>query len=517
MKNAVIYTRVSDPKQLLGSSLESQETICKNFAKYENCRVLKIFREEGISGKHLTNRTQLKELLNFVTTKSNNVDIVIVYKFDRFSRNVEEGLATISYLAKYQITVVSATEKTDESPMGKAMRSIMLTLGQLDNELKGERVKDNMQSVFNSGLWPHKCPIGYKRKYSDSKKNKGLPPVIDPVLAPIVKTMFERAAKGIYSKSHLARLMNAEGFSDIYEAKATHKIVAQILRNSFYYGKMYSRKRKEYSDGKHDPLVDELTWQKAYHYLILKKKSHKFQDASQYPLKGFLKCENCNHPMTSSPSVGNAGLVQYYECRNKVCTKKLRINIKKADEQFISILEHIKPSPRVTKLFQHMVFGEWDKVIAAAKKEIMILTTRINSLKKELESIRKAKDQGIYTVEEAKEEAERIRRDMRISEVERADIKIEQYDQEVIGEFTRQFLQNMVFLWNNLDLPKRQAFLGKVFNGELACGNNRKIRTISLSPSYELIQELSAKSGKNVSLARLELATNSLRGRRSTS
>ena len=496
-KRAVIYIRVSDPSQIENNSLATQEDVCKKVAKSQGYEVVKIFREEGVSAKHIQTRPVLRELFTYSIKKSNNISAILVYKFDRFSRNLEEGLATISYLAKYKINVISAIENTDESPMGTAMRNIMMTLGQLDNELKGERVKDNMQAVFRSGLWPFKSPVGYKRMYRTKEENKGLAPIPDPGLAPIITRMFENAAKGIYAKSQLARIMNSEGFADHYRVKADHKIVRNILTKSFYYGNMYAPKWKEYVIGKHRPLTDEETWQKAYHYLILKKKNFVYQDVEQYPLKGALKCDYCSHPMTTSPSRGGAGLVFYYECKKKWC-RKLRINAKSAHKQFEELLKQIQPTERVIKLFQHMVFSEWDSVINQTAEDACKLDKRIKSLKDELTSIRRAKDDGIYTAEQAKEEATKVQQEIVVLGIERSEIRIEQYNTEIVKEFTSRFLEDISLLWSNLDLPKRQAFLQKAFEGSIICGKDKKIRTDSLSPSFKLIGALAGAKGENV-------------------
>lgn len=113
-------------------------------------------------------------------------------------------------------------------------------------------------------------------------------------------------------------------------------------------------------------------------------------------------------------------------------------------------------------------------------------------------SVRKAKDDEVYTVEEAKEQADKFRQEIAITEIERSEIKIEQYNGEIVREFISQFLQNLPLLWTSLDLPKRQAFLQKVFAGNLICTEDRKIRTLKLSPSFELIGALARQKGKNV-------------------
>ncbi len=505
-KRAVIYVRVSDPSQIENNSLSTQEEICRKFARDKGYEVIKVFREEGVSAKFTHTRPQLRELIGYCIKKPNNISAVIIYKIDRFSRNVEAGLAAIGLLAQHKVAVISATEVTEENAMGKAMRTIMMTLGQLDNELKGERVKDNMQAVFRDGLWPFKAPLGYKRRFKTKEENKGLVVMPDPNLSPIITHMFENAAKGIYTKAQLARIMNSEGFADFYRTKADHKIVRNILTKTFYYGRSYAPKWNEYAEGQHKPLTDEETWTKAYHYLILKKKNFVYQDVQQYPLKGALKCGYCLFVMTTSPSMGGKGIVNYYECKNKKC-RKGRINANKAHEQFQDILDQIQPTPRVIKLFEYAVFSEWDRAISHAKEEAERLEKHIGSLRKELQSIRKAKDDGIYTADEAREEAERIRQEIGVADIERSEIKIEQYDSEIVREFTEQFLRNLNFLWSNLDLAKRQAFLQKVFNSSLICDKDKKIRTDSLAPAFKLIEALKDEKGDNVSPPHFAKAT----------
>ena len=498
-RRAVIYIRVSDPSQIENNSLETQTTSCQRFAKAKGFDVVKIFREEGRSAKHINTRPVLRELLSFVCKKSSRINAVLVYKFDRFSRNVEEGLATISVLAKYQVEVLSATENVEQNPMGNALRSIMMTLGQLDNEMKGERVKDNMQAVFRKGLWPFKCPIGYKRPFPTKEESKGLPPVQDPHLALIITEMFKSASTGIYNKAQLARIMNGAGFKDHYRAFASHKIVDDILRRTFYYGNMYAKKWDEYSIGKHEPLIDQPTWERAYQLIILKKKNYKFQDEEQYPLRGTLRCVKCGKPLTTSPSKGKYKVFYYYECRNKLCSK-VRIGSKKAHEGFLELLNTIKPSPRVLKLFEHMVFTEWDKTIANIEKEAEKIDAKIATLKEDLKSIRRSVDSGLTMPDEGKEQAQDARKELALLGIERSDIRIEQYNKEIVREFTEHFLLNLDRLWEMLDLPKRQALMTHMFPAGIVCTKEGEIQTLQLSPSFELIRSLANENSENVTL-----------------
>ncbi len=496
-RRAVIYIRVSDQSQIENNSLESQLKTCDAFAKQSGYEVIKIYREEGKSAKEVFTREKLKELMSFCLVKANHIDAMIVYKYDRFSRNSADGQAAIALLAKAGVDVISATEGAEDNPSGRAMRTILLALAQLDNEIKGERVHDNMQAVFRKGFWPFKCPVGYKRFSRNKEENMGIPPLVDKHLGPIVTEMFKNAASGIYSKEQLARMMNSQGFGDHYRAKSTHKIVDSILRKTFYYGEMYGPKWKERVWGKHEPLTDKETWELAYNRVILKKKNYVYQDEAKYPLKGHLRCSECGAPLTTSPSTGRSKKYYYYECRSKSC-KKIRTLADDAHKQFELILEQIKPSPRVLRLFDSTVFSTWDKEIARSEASLEKADQHLLTLKNDITNIRKSVDNGLLTMEEGKEQIEIVRQNIAVAEIEKADIKCSHYDKEVVRNFTRSFLENIDGLWRDMNLSKKQAFLALIFPNGILCDNNRKIRTDQLSPSFELIVALSEQKGENV-------------------
>ena len=53
-KNAVIYCRVSDKKQIKeGSGLSSQETRCREFARHKGYEVEKVFHERAVTGERV--------------------------------------------------------------------------------------------------------------------------------------------------------------------------------------------------------------------------------------------------------------------------------------------------------------------------------------------------------------------------------------------------------------------------------------------------------------------------------
>ena len=200
-KRAIIYIRVSDTSQIENSSLGVQEKSCRAYAKQKGYRIAEpIFRDEGFSAKHVNTRPGMRQLLQYCCSKKNNISYVIVYKMDRWSRNTEEGLAAGVTLAKYGVELVSSTENIEKTPSGRLIRTILLGLGQFDNEIKGERIHDNMMALFRKGVWCWACPVGYKRPFHSREENKGKAPIPDDKLRSIIKTLFENAVKKLYSK-----------------------------------------------------------------------------------------------------------------------------------------------------------------------------------------------------------------------------------------------------------------------------------------------------------------------------
>jgi len=119
--NGVIYCRVSSKEQIEGTSLESQEQACREYARSHNIKVLKIFIERGESAK-FADRTQLIELIDFCRQNKGAVQVLLVWKVDRFARNVGDHFNIKASLMKYGVRVVSVTEPIDSNPEGKLMR-----------------------------------------------------------------------------------------------------------------------------------------------------------------------------------------------------------------------------------------------------------------------------------------------------------------------------------------------------------------------------------------------------------
>ena len=142
----LIYCRVSSKEQIEGTSLDSQQAACREDAQSKNIEVLKVFVEQGESAK-FADRTQLLELVEFCRKNKGSVNVLLVWKVDRFARNVADHFSVKATLGKYGVRIVSVTEPIDPNPEGKLMETILAGFPEFDNNLRANRsVKECDQS-----------------------------------------------------------------------------------------------------------------------------------------------------------------------------------------------------------------------------------------------------------------------------------------------------------------------------------------------------------------------------------
>src|SRR6185437_7022119 len=154
--NAVIYCRVSSKEQVEGTSLESQEIACKEYAARHQLVVSRVFVERGESAK-FADRTQLLEVLDFCGNRENRIEQLLVWKVDRLARNVADHFNIKAALLKIGVQVVSVTEPIDAKPEGRLLETILAGFAQFDNDIRATRTLQGMRRKIQEGLYPWKA------------------------------------------------------------------------------------------------------------------------------------------------------------------------------------------------------------------------------------------------------------------------------------------------------------------------------------------------------------------------
>jgi DNA invertase Pin-like site-specific DNA recombinase len=144
-KSIGIYVRVSTTSQDTGP----QEQELLEYARLRHWHVYKVYRDQGVSGAR-ESRPALDELL--ADCRRRKIDVVAVYKFDRFTRSLRQLLDTLELLKRLGIGFVSCTEAIDTSlPHGEMLFQIIGAIAQWERSLIGERVRAGLQHARSQG------------------------------------------------------------------------------------------------------------------------------------------------------------------------------------------------------------------------------------------------------------------------------------------------------------------------------------------------------------------------------
>ena len=230
-----IYVRVSTEEQAKeGISIDAQIDRCQAYCKARGWQVFKIYTDAGYSAGTLS-RPALKDLLEDARTKQLN--ILLVYKIDRFSRKLQDLISALEHLKAQNINFTSVTDQIDTTTaMGEAFFQIIGVFAQLERGMVKERVELAFDKKISTGELLNRAPLGYT--YNDQRKL-----VINSTEAVIVKEIFQMAATGISYKDICAQFRLPT--STYYE----------IIKNPTYIGKI--QYRNKLYQGTHKPIIDE--------------------------------------------------------------------------------------------------------------------------------------------------------------------------------------------------------------------------------------------------------------------
>ncbi len=144
-KRAALYVRVSSGEQ----HTEAQERALREYVQRRGWLPHKIYRDKGISGA-TASRPGLDELLNDCRRRS--IDVVIVWKFDRFARSLKNLIAGLELCRALGIDFVSVTEAVDTSlPAGEMLFQMIGAVAQFEKSLIAERVRSGLANARANG------------------------------------------------------------------------------------------------------------------------------------------------------------------------------------------------------------------------------------------------------------------------------------------------------------------------------------------------------------------------------
>lgn len=417
-KRVAIYCRVSTTEQAEeGYSIDEQNVKITEYCNKEGHEIYNLYEDRGISGKSITNRPGIKQLLNDAT--KNKFDLVIVWKLNRISRKLLDILNIVELLNKHNIAFRSLTESFEtETPSGKLQLNIMGAIGEFERETIAENVKMGMIARSKEGQWNGGVVLGYDsiQLNNEGKKRKNTVLKINENEANTVRKIFQLYSEGNGYKAIVNRI-NKEGYKTKRGNQFAVSTVKEILRNPIYIGKIRfnvrqdwgKKRRKNINDnpilveGQHEAIIDVETWNKVQVILKERSKKHNKVYESEQPLTGILRCPVCGAGMTISRSTrkkpdGSKVTLEYYCCGNwknkgtAVCNSNT-IRVEKANAY---VMDKVSELVNDESILRKVV----DNINKNKSTKLKPTLNQIEQLNKEIDKLNIKKDKNLELFED---------------------------------------------------------------------------------------------------------------------
>lgn len=436
MKIAAVYTRVSTDEQARdGYSLDAQLKAIKKYAQNNDILIDSkyIFSDEGISGRKAEKRPAFMEMIKQAKSKPRKFDVILVHKFDRFSRNREDSVVYKSLLKKeYGIPVISISEPLDpDDKMSVIMEAFLEAMAEYYSlNLSGE-VKKGQLEKHSKGELQTNPSFGYN--VSNNKL------IVNENEANVVKMIFEQYAIDNLPMMQIARNVNALNVKTKRGRHFENRTIYYILNNPVYIGKLrYTPgRRNQYDfddpntilvDGQHEPIISMDLWNSAQMKLtknsIWKKPKQHIDVNPKHWTKGLVRCKGCGCTMVTC---GKTKLRCNGYNKGK-CSNSSTLLI---SDVYDLIIDNIKSIMKNGKI-EHIVQNKKEK---KESNQYLILQHQLEQLAEKETRIKEAYREGVDTIEEYKENKNIILREKNrlLKEIDKAEKpKTENKKKEII-------------------------------------------------------------------------------------
>lgn len=292
---AVGYCRFSSDMQRDGYSIEAQQQAITKHCTDNGIELLKFYIDEAISGT-TDERPAFQQMIE--DSKTNDFNLVIVHKLDRFSRNKYDSAIYKKKLKDNNIKLISVLEPLDDSPESVILESLLEGMSEYYSRNLSREVRKGKRVAASKGNRSGKIAFGYT--HQDKKI------VINEEERPYVEEIFKQRANGVRLQA-IFEWCKKQGLN--FSRPST---VESIIQNPIYKGSFIYAKKKEYREEFKDvvePIITEELWAEANNQI----KTHDRYRKNENMLSGLLTCGICGSPLNVITNNNH----RYYVCNKR--------------------------------------------------------------------------------------------------------------------------------------------------------------------------------------------------------
>lgn len=310
-RRAVVYVRVSSVRQAEdGLPIESQIEQCQAKARALGARVLRVFRDDGLSGR-TTRRPAFLEAMEYC--EQQRVDFFVCWSTSRFARNRLDAALHKRALANLGTRLVYVSQDFGETDDAWLTEAIIEVIDEQYSRTIAKDTRRSMRKNAEDGFWNGgKVPFGFEAVAAGRRRKLA----VRESEAVIVRTMFRWCLDGAGAKEIGTRL-NAAGLLRRGHAWSKNT-VANVLANPAMKGCVAWTDRGEaIVTPSHEGAVSAAEFDHVQ--LLIGQRAPRNAGGtpkSEAVFSGILRCGWCGEAMMTESATGRGGVrYRYYNCR----------------------------------------------------------------------------------------------------------------------------------------------------------------------------------------------------------
>ncbi|WP_306120923.1 MULTISPECIES: recombinase family protein [unclassified Roseitalea] len=492
IEKAVIYCRVSSAKQTVrGDGLSSQETRCREFAKYKGYDVVEVFRDDT-SGS-LTSRPGMQAMLGYLNSRRDDPHAVIIDDISRLARGLMAHFELRVKIADAGGVLVSPSIEFGEDSDSQLVENLLASVSQHQRQKNGEQTINRMRARVQNGYWVFQAPVGYRYERS-SGHGKLL--VRDEPNASVIQEALEGFASGRFeTQVEVKRFLERQPTfpKDLPNGEIRNQRVTDLLTRVLYAGYIESPNwNVSLRKGKHEGLISLETHERIQARLKGTAKAPARKDINaDFPLRGFIQCGDCSKPLTACWSQGKHRKYPYYLCANKGC-ESYRKSIKRdaIEAEFEAVLQSLEPSEGLFQLVRAMFKDAWDMRLGQAREATKTLKSNVAQVDKQIEKLLDrivgASSDGVVSAYEKR--IAKLEREKALAEEKLLNAGKPAHTFEESFEHAMGFLSSPWNIWRNSNLIGKKNVLRLAFLEPLAYCRKNGLRTPNLAFPFKALE-----------------------------
>jgi len=491
-QKAIIYARVSTKRQALeGNGLTSQETRCREYAGFRGHEVIAVFTDDMSGG--VATRPGFDAMLKYIRANRKKGLVVVIDDISRMARDVRAHFELKHAIFNAGASLESPSIEFGENSDALFVEHVLASAAQHQRQKNGEQAHNRMRARMMGGFYVHTAPFGYD--YVDGKDG-GRVLVRDEPLASIIAEALNGFAEGRFnSKAEVKRFLQSHAdFPKTKYGTVTNQQAHRMLTRPIYAGYIQSEAfglnlRKAHHEG----LISLETFERNQAKLTGKAYAPARVDVSEdFPLRGYVVCGECGHPLTANWTKGRNRKYPYYVCRHRGCDMWGKsVARDKIEEAYEALLRSIVPTEEMFNALLVLFKKRWSESESRSKEERTSLKLQINAIEKKvgqlLERIVDTTSESVVSAYERKVEDLEREKLLLLEKTTRCGTALGKFDETFRTAF--EFLANPWNIWENGGLPEKRTVLNLTLASHLVWDWNQGVRTAELSLPFKALQD----------------------------